>query len=227
MSVYQLGGLRIIDLSKPIDPATETRLCELERSYGDGPVPGYGTKLRITSHLGTHVECPSHQHDGWPSVGELPLTHFLGRGLYVNLQGIAPRSDITAADLERCCGDRVRPGDILILDSPYRIAPFTPLTETEQDERLIPGREASEWMAGRQVKAVGFGDGVTVECPREGTTLAMHEILLGKNIVFLEVLQNLDQLQSESFLLAFLPVPIRGLDSCPVRAVAIEGIPGF
>ena len=41
------------------------------------------------------------------------------------------------------------------------------------------------------------------------------------------MLKNLDQLQSETFFISFSPLPIKGLDSCPVRVYAIEGMPGF
>ncbi len=48
-----------------------------------------------------------------------------------------------------------------------------------------------------------------------------------RGILFLEVMRNLDQLRSDIFLLICQPMPIKGLDSCCVRAVAIEGVPGF
>ena len=48
-----------------------------------------------------------------------------------------------------------------------------------------------------------------------------------ENIVFLEVLKNLEQLKSDVFFMSYSPLPIHGLDSCPVRAYAIEGLPGF
>ena len=44
---------------------------------------------------------------------------------------------------------------------------------------------------------------------------------------FLEVLKNLDRLESDVFFMSYAPLPILGLDSCPVRAYAIEGLPGF
>ena len=47
------------------------------------------------------------------------------------------------------------------------------------------------------------------------------------DIMFLEVMQNIDQLRDEVFFMTCQPMPIKGLDSCCVRAVAIEGIPGF
>jgi arylformamidase len=50
---------------------------------------------------------------------------------------------------------------------------------------------------------------------------------MAQNIVFLEVLKNLDQLTTDVFFMSYSPLPIRGLDSSPVRAYAIEGIEEF
>ena len=46
-------------------------------------------------------------------------------------------------------------------------------------------------------------------------------------IVFLEVLQNLEELNSDVFFMSYSPLPIKGLDSCPIRAYAIEGLAEF
>ena len=54
-----------------------------------------------------------------------------------------------------------------------------------------------------------------------------HDILLAHNIVFLEVLKNLDKLEKKVFFMSYAPLPILGLDSCPVRAYAIEGLAEF
>jgi len=51
--------------------------------------------------------------------------------------------------------------------------------------------------------------------------------VMPRDIMFLEVMKNLDQLRSDVFFLICQPMPIKGMDSCCVRAVAIEGIPGF
>lgn len=48
-----------------------------------------------------------------------------------------------------------------------------------------------------------------------------------KNIVFLEVLKNLELLEKDTFFMSYAALPIMGADSCPVRAYAIEGLPGF
>lgn len=45
--------------------------------------------------------------------------------------------------------------------------------------------------------------------------------------MFLEVLKNLDKLSADTFFISYSPLPILGLDSCPVRVYAIEGLAGF
>ena len=47
------------------------------------------------------------------------------------------------------------------------------------------------------------------------------------DVVFLEVLKNLEELQSDTFFMSYSPLPIKGLDSCPIRAYAIEGLKDF
>jgi arylformamidase len=226
MCVHQMGKLRVIDLSKPLYPANETRRCHLFRFNTGGRIPDFHTHMDLMSHLGTHVECPYHHNDDWADVLALPLTCFMGRALYVNLLDLAPNSHIQPADMENACGPMIREGDIVLIDSPYRIDPFTEKTNTEQDLRLFVGRELAEWFVQKKVKCVGFGDGVSIENSNEDVS-AFHDILMAKNIVFLEVLKNLEKLQSKIFFMSYSPLPIQGLDSSPVRAYAIEGIEEF
>ena len=123
-------------------------------------------------------------------------------------------------------GNRIKEGDIVILDSAYKMTPFTPDTNTEKDHRLLINAEVAEWFRDHKVKCVGFGDGVSIENSNEDVK-PFHDILMAENIVFLEVLKNLEQLKSDVFFMSYSPLPIHGLDSCPVRAYAIEGLPGF
>lgn len=221
--VYELGSLRVVDLTKRLDPGTESRRCHLIRYNTGGPIPDFHTALDLTSHLGTHCECPYHHCDDWPSVAELPLTTFMGRALYVNIEHLAPNSHIMQEDLDRVLGGRMREGDIIILDSPYRIEPFTPKTNTEEDKRLFVCEETAVWLKDHRAKCVGFGDGVSIEnC--NGDVKPFHDVLLAENIVFLEVLKNLDRLSGDTFFMSYAPLPIVGADSCPVRAYAIEGM---
>lgn len=227
MSVYELGnGLRLVDLTKVLDPATESRRCHLIRYNTGGPIPDFHTALDLTTHLGTHCECPYHHDDNWPSAADLPLTTFMGRAVYVDFrETVAKRGHITAADLDREA-KKVKEGDIVIIDSSYKLAPFTADTNTEKDQRLLINAESAQWFREHKVKAVGFGDGVSIENCNEDVK-PFHDILMAENIVFLEVLKNLEELKTDVFFMSYSPLPIKGLDSSPVRAYAIEGLTEF
>jgi len=223
--VYRLGDLRVVDLSKFIDPATETRRCRLERFNTGGSIPDFHTNVDIMTHLGTHCECPYHHFEDGADVSALPLTSFMGRGIYFSFDGAAPNSYITRQLLDSVCTD-VKEGDIVILDSPYRLDPFTRDTNTEKDKRLFVNGETAQWMVDHKVRCVGFGDGVSIENRNEDVK-PFHDICMAQNITFLEVLKNLDKLEKHTFFMSFAPMYIKGLDSCPVRVYAIEGLREF
>jgi len=226
MCVYEIGNLKVVDLSKALDPASETRRCNLFRFNTGGPIPDFHTIMDITSHLGTHVECPYHHHDDWPDATSLPLTSYMGRAQYVNFSEADPNSYITPKMLDDTLSKRLLENDIVILDSPFKIQPFTSLTNTEADKRMFINGETAQWMVNHHVKGVGFGDGVSIENRNEDVK-PFHDICMAENIVFLEVLENLEYLQTDTFFISFAPLPIKGIDACPVRAYAIEGLIEF
>ena len=196
-TTFDLGnGLKVIDLTKPLDPKTESRRCHLIRYNTGGPIPDFHTAMDLTSHLGTHCECPYHHDDNWPSVAELPLTTFMGRAIYVDFKDTLPhRKHISAADLDKAT------------------------------EGWVKG-ETAQWCVDHKIKCVGFGDGVSIENCNEDVK-PFHDICMAENIVFLEVLKNLDKLSQDTFFMSYSPLPIYGLDSCPIRAYAIEGLAEF
>ncbi len=226
-AVCDLGnGLRVIDLSKIVDPATETRRCNLHRFNTGGLIPDFHTNFDIMSHLGTHCECPYHHSDDWPDVTALPISTFMGRAIYVSIDDKEPNTHITAADLDKHCLPKMKDDTIVIIDSNHKLAPFTPKSNTEEDKRLFVNGETAQWFLDHKAKCVGFGDGVSIENCNEDVK-PFHDILLAKNIVFLEVLKNLELLEKDVFFMSYSPLPIKGLDSSPVRAYAIEGLAEF
>ena len=120
----------------------------------------------------------------------------------------------------------MKDGDIIIVDSDYKLEPFTKATNTERDKRLLVNGETAEWFKAHKAKCVSFGDGVSIENSNEDVK-PFHDVLLAENIVFLEVVKNLDLLEKEVFFMSYSPLPIIGLDSSPVRCYAIEGLAEF
>ena len=222
--VGRVGPYRTVQLSKIIDPLTERRRCVLRRKpVNVNGVVDYHTEMDLITHLGTHVEAPYHHGTLTKDVTDLPADHFIGRGVLLKLATCEPNALITRADLDLADRGRVRRGDVLILDSRFHSEPFV---DNPQDQRPHLSREAAAWFLAKGVKAVGFGDGICIEKNVEHC-VACHDIMLGHDILFLEVLKNIDLLQADIFLISYLPLPIKGLDASPVNILALEGVPGF
>lgn len=217
-----INRLRVVDLSKRLDPATERRRCVLRRFLAStNGVSGFWSDIDIMSHLGTHLEFPFHQKDEWKDGSKIPVAQFVARGVLLRLDTARPRQPIRRSDLEAADHGRIRLGDAAFLDSPYHSEPFTASLD---DQRPDLSEESAHWFFEKGVKCVGFGDGIAIENYADGC-IPFHDILLGNDILILEVVKGLEQLQSEEFMVVFAPLPIVGLDSCPVRVLAIEGLP--
>lgn len=222
--VGRAGPYRTVQLSKIIDPQTERRRCVLRRKPVEvNGVIDYHTEVDLITHLGTHVEAPYHHGALTKDVTDLPADHFIGRGVLLKLTTCEPGALITAADLDAADGGRVRPGDVVVLDSRFHSEPFV---HNPHDQRPHLSRASADWFVAKGVKAVGFGDGICIEKNVEHC-VACHDIMLGHDILFLEVLKNIELLQAGIFLISYLPLPIKGLDASPVNIMVLEGVPGF
>ena len=175
------------------------------------------------SHLGTHVEAPYHWDLGWKDVSELPATAFMGRCVMLKITDIEPAGKITANHMEKANNGRVQKGDIVLVDTPYHLPPFS---YPEKEIRPYVNAEMAQWLVDKGIKSVGFSDSADIE-----TNIPefqdFHRVAMAHDITFIEVLENFDELEKDVFFLISLPLPFEGLDSCPVRVVAIEGMPGF
>lgn len=117
----------------------------------------------------------------------------------------------------------LRDGNVPVLWSRARCEPFE---ARGNDLRPQFTSAAAFALSRRGIKAVALADSVAIENdPAE--SLRVHEILMDRDILLLEVVRNVEHIKDDVFLLMFQPLPIAGLDSCPVRVVAIEGVPGF
>ena len=223
-NVSDVGPYRIVRLCNSIDPSTELRRCVLFRRLTNVlEVEDYHTDIDIVSHLGTHVEAPFHHGELTKDVVDIPFSQYVGRGVFLSLDTCSERAIVTRNDLDIADRGRLQRGDVALLDSRFHSEPFAQVAD---DFRPQLGKEAAEWFLEKKVKAVGFGDGISIENNVDQCN-AFHDILLGNDILIIEVLRNLDQLLEDTCLIVFMPLPIRGLDSSPVHAIAIEGIPGF
>ena len=215
----KVGKFRIVDLSyKLVSGKEERRLAVRKEKWFIDSLEkrvafhdSFYCDIDMMSHVGTHVEVPSHFFDKGKDVTQIPLTVFLGRTVLLDLGFIATHEALTPEILEKASAGMDMADAILILRGPSsKVKPYcTP--------------ESAHWFIKKGIKMLGWDDTISIE-ETEEMTREFHDILLGHDIPFLEAITNLDKIKETEFFLVALPLNIAGLDGCPVRAVAIEGM---
>jgi kynurenine formamidase len=219
---YMLRG-RIIDLSKKAVPGgAEGPGTTGQRKYEIRPFtfpPGeIMHEIEMENHISTHIEAPSHwvpaRHGrSAKDVSELPLTTFFGSAVLVDCKDIEPKTGIGPAMLE---GFQIQASDIVLLGkSPH-----------QGDDTCYLSKEGAEYLLEQKIKMLGVDDTI---CP-ENTEYVMkdmeqyftHDLMLCNDIPLIEGLVNLEALKTQRFLFLAFPAKLGGLDSFPIRALAIE-----
>lgn len=212
--------MNIIDLSLeiehgsptfPLDPKTGVLVHHTIKSMKYNI-----TQLILSTHLGTHLDAPFHFFDEGRTVDRLDLEKCIGPARVVRLEGIEPGSSIMA-DHFRGSERAFAAGARVILNTGWH--KYFP-RDTYFAE--MPGitLECARWIADRGIATLALDlPGVN---PTEWEEV--HKIFLGREIVIVEGLTNLDAIRGEEVFFIALPLKIKGRDGSPVRAVAIEDL---
>ena len=197
----------IIDLSPELVPGHEDRRLAIRPFIFE---ENHTTMhdIDMMSHVGVHVEAPFHYKEDLKGVSELPLSIFFGDGLCIDVSGAGKAGAITPNTLlESKRSGGVKPGDIVLLHSDF----------LGQDVPYI-SRECAEFLSNLPIKMLGIDNSIRLEQPGG---MATHDSLLRKDIPLIERLANLDKVKGKRFLFFGFPLRIKGLDSSPIRAVAL------
>ncbi|HEX9016284.1 MAG TPA: cyclase family protein [Chloroflexota bacterium] len=219
-----LSSGRIVDLSKKVSPGGApgaaggpARRYELEQfKYPPGELMNY---ISMESHISTHLEAPSHfmpviSGEAGLDVSEVPLQSCFGMAVLLDCRATGAVEALGVEFVERFPVER---GDIVLVGaSPWRGA-----------ERPYLTPDAVEYLATeKRIKMLGFDDSVSVEDPvYRGKVLEKyltHIITLTREIPLIEQVAHLEDLSKSRFLFFGFPARMGGLESFPIRAVAIE-----
>ena len=188
------------------------------------PCGGFASRiLMFSDHIGTHVDSPFHFIPTGGTIESIPLDRLVGPAICLDVSNKAPDQPITPSMLEaaeRRAGASVQRGDILLMRA-------WPGHHTDDGFLKCAGlnREAAEWAAARQIKALGC-DLASPDDPRD-LTRPVHMILLGQGILIMEHVAHLETLPAPRFQFVGVPLRIRGATGSPIRAMAIleeEGV---
>jgi len=228
-----LGKGRVVDLSLKVTPGraespfgAPSRRYEIKQFTYEPVKPWFGPGeimhfVDMENHISTHVECPSHfipvrYGKSAPDLSEVPLSHFFGVAVLIDCKELAPRTPITAEVLKKF---PIHEDDIVLFGNCQHLG-------SRGEERSYLVKDGAEYLLGKKVKLVGFDDTVIPENPlilKDLKTAFTHDLMLSNGIPIIERLTNLDKLTKQRFLFFCFPANMGGLDSFPIRAVAIVG----
>jgi kynurenine formamidase len=207
---------RIIDLTLTLRPGM--RGVAFEPTFNFQEHGWNAQTLHLYSHCGTHMDAPFHSEAGDQTIDEIPLAQCLGPAWLVKLDGIAPKTLITVADL----GDvarRFAPGDSLLLRTGW--SAFVDQAKW-RDELPRISLELARWCVQQRVKLLGVEPPSVADVHNLPEVIQIHQTLLGGGVLIVEGLTNLEAITQDRVFFAALPLkPLRG-DGSPVRALAME-----
>lgn len=175
---------------------------------------GYAQKrLTLYSHNSTHIDAPFHIIPGAPTLDQLPLDSFFGKGMLADCRNINGKIEIS--NLEKYQVELHSSGFLLLFTGWYKKW----RTPDYKFDFPVLSSEAAEWLMQFNLKGIGL-DTISID-ETESTELPVHHIVLGNGLIIIENLTNLEELEGKTFNFSCLPLKIEEADGSPVRAVGI------
>jgi arylformamidase len=209
-----MGLIDLTHVVKPgmtVFPGTEPPVFEIGSSIDrDGFEE---KKITMFSHTGTHMDAPAHIIAGARRLDEFPIGKFSGRACVVDVN----RNAAGKIDLEvlKSRAEAILESDFVILRSGW-----SQRWDSAEYFRDFPvlSPDAAHWLVDANIKGVGL-DMISVD-EVDSTDFAVHNILLGADLVIIENLTNLEALPDSELTFYCFPLRIEQADGSPVRAVA-------
>lgn len=214
---------KVVELSHPMLPGEENFNLQIDVRDVTDYLPHVThrpdiwyvlTDIEMNSHMGTHIEFPFHHlHEG-PSAGEYPLENLIGTAVVIDVTHKGKDDYILLEDVEKYDG-KIEEGDIIFIRTDYD-KNFR--SENWTDE-IHMSQEAIDWLLSKKPKLIGT-DATGFEIP--GTDNGpIHITMFKQNVGMIESACNLAAIQDKRALVFVLALPIKGLDACPVRMIAV------
>jgi arylformamidase len=215
---------RVHELTYHLNPEQEQRRLKiiqtrtLETSYANE------FALEIHTHIGTHIEGPYHCLENGKKLDELPIDTFLGEAAIIDLTWKEGDRKIMKKDLMKS-GNHIKWNDIVLLKTGYDQKFSNEELQSEEYMANSPylSDNAVDWLIEKGIKNMGIDFWSIEEYPIDPNIgEPKHIRLFNRDIPFIHSIVNLVNINAKRVFFIALPMYIKGLDSSPVRAVAIE-----
>lgn len=185
---------------------------------------GYiASKVQITPHTGTHIECLAHWRKDVPGIEGEALEKFAGKAKVLRIPVHAePLYQITEEQLKEAGAQKLCPDDICIIATGW-----DKLWEKENYIKESPflSVEAAKYLSAKGIKLIAM-DTPMIGDPNDGIDQVPKDlelpdyVFLDRGINILLGLKNLEQIPDEVMFYAF-PLKLKGAEGSPVRAAAV------
>jgi len=188
--------------------------------------------LTLGSHTGTHIDAPYHFLKDGQTIDQLPVQRFVGQGVLVDVSAKSDRELIEPGDIAPH-ENEIAKGDFVILKtgrdkyfgtSRYYLHPYLSVAGAQLLLKMgvsLVGTDALN--VDPTYHDIRDSDPAVNALPdEEEYGYAVHDILLGNDILIVENLCNLDKIKAVKGLYSFLPLKLKGSDGSPLRAVFME-----
>jgi arylformamidase len=200
-----------------------------ERKVRSREADGWGyeyTEIRMTTHMGTHCDAPTHFSTGDQSrsLSAFRDGELVGTGVVLSIPK-QPRGAISAADCERALHDRggelpERP--IFLLHTGF-FAAHGDDYDTYLNQPVYLDESAAKWLVDQDARIVGIDSSGFEEPGKTDTRVTVaHNTLLGAGVLLIEELQRIEEVVWPDPLVVVAPLPVRNGDGAPCRVFAIE-----
>ena len=158
------------------------------------------------THTGSHLDVPAHIIEGGKTLDKFSLENFTGRSIKISFNEIDDIDDLKFFF------------DIILYDTGWSKKINNPNIFYGSDRPVIPNQLIDKCI-NNNIKA--FGCDLPSVDKSGSINKPIHNTLLNQDIIIYESLNNLDKLPILTpFDFFGFPLPLDGLDGCPVRAVA-------
>ena len=173
------------------------------------------TDIEMNSHMGTHIEFPFHHYKEGVTGADFPVEQMIAPAVVLDFSHKAKDEWISLEEVKAYDG-KIQKGDIIFIrtdmDKYFR--------EENWTDEVHLSEEAMDWLLGFEPVVMGT-DATGFEVP--GTDYQPnHLALFTRGIGMIESATNLKEIQNQRALVFILPLPIEGIDACPVRMIAVK-----
>ena len=172
--------------------------------------------IHMGSHCGTHIEFPYHHNRKGMDASRFPLDRLIGDCVLFDYTHKKPDEAVTLEEL-KSDQHKIRQNDMVMFN--FDCAKNYG-TDKGHDRPYI-AHEAVQWLVSeKKISLIGSdASGIEIKgVPNQPN----HQYLADHEIPIIEFAANLSELKEDRFTLFVLALPIVGLDSCPVRLIAVE-----